>query len=195
MALVTRSSLIWVFRMNSVGYFKSQDFFELLENLSNGMDMEVYFAFRSGRANFYFQLLNLNTFLLNSLNFLSCVCKVGLYSWNMLQNTDHINYFLIVLLLLSYWKRLKYKTGQFCVLECYVLYVFCVNLRWYKRKWRGRARVLVGGGECLESGGMESGSWRDCCQSGVNPAIPIYGDKPESKLDWLINDLFFIAGS
>ena len=30
---------------------------------------------------------------------------------------------------------------------------------------------------------MEGGSWRDCCQSGVNPATPIYGDKSESKLD------------
>ena len=30
---------------------------------------------------------------------------------------------------------------------------------------------------------MESGSWRDCCKSGVNPATPNYGDKPGSKLD------------
>ena len=30
---------------------------------------------------------------------------------------------------------------------------------------------------------MESGSWRDYCQSGVNPTTPIYGDKPGSKLD------------
>ena len=33
-----------------------------------------------------------------------------------------------------------------------------------------------------ESREMESGSWKDCCQSGVNPATPIYGDKPGSKL-------------
>ena len=30
---------------------------------------------------------------------------------------------------------------------------------------------------------MESGYWRDCCQSRVNPAIPIYEDKPGTKLD------------
>ena len=29
-----------------------------------------------------------------------------------------------------------------------------------------------GEGGCLESSEMESGSWRDCCYSGVNPAIP-----------------------
>ena len=38
-------------------------------------------------------------------------------------------------------------------------------------------------GGCLESNEMESGSWRDCCQSGVNLATPIYWDKPGSKLD------------
>lgn len=32
--------------MNTVGDFESQDFFDLLESLSNGTDMEVYFAFR-----------------------------------------------------------------------------------------------------------------------------------------------------
>ena len=36
---------------------------------------------------------------------------------------------------------------------------------------------------CLESSEMESGRRRDCCQSGVNPATPIYEDKPGSKLD------------
>ena len=30
---------------------------------------------------------------------------------------------------------------------------------------------------------MESGCWRDCCWSRVNPATPVYGDKPGSKLD------------
>ena len=30
---------------------------------------------------------------------------------------------------------------------------------------------------------MESGSWRNCWQSGINLATPIYGDKPGSKLD------------
>ena len=33
---------------------------------------------------------------------------------------------------------------------------------------------------------MESGSWRDCYKSGVNPATPVYEqDKPRSKLDLL----------
>ena len=40
-----------------------------------------------------------------------------------------------------------------------------------------------GEGECLESSEMEIGSWRDCRQSGVNPATPVYRDKPGSKLD------------
>ena len=38
-------------------------------------------------------------------------------------------------------------------------------------------------GGCIESSEMESGSWRNCCQSGVNPATPVYGDKPGSKLE------------
>ena len=33
-------------------------------------------------------------------------------------------------------------------------------------------------GGCIESSEMESGSWRDCCHSGVNSATPVYGDKP-----------------
>ena len=36
---------------------------------------------------------------------------------------------------------------------------------------------------CIELSEMESGSWRDCCQSGVNLATPVYGDKPRSKLE------------
>ena len=43
-------------------------------------------------------------------------------------------------------------------------------------------------GECIESSEMESGSWRDCCKSGVNLATHVYGDKPGSKLeliDWM----------
>ena len=36
---------------------------------------------------------------------------------------------------------------------------------------------------CHESSKMKSGSWRDCCQSGVNPATPVYRDKHGSKLD------------
>ena len=41
-------------------------------------------------------------------------------------------------------------------------------------------------GGCIESSEMESGSWRDCCQSGVNPATPVYQDKPGSKLELLL---------
>mgnify|MGYP001795197744 CR=1 FL=1 len=47
----------------------------------------------------------------------------------------------------------------------------------------GEQECWFGEGGCLESSEMESGSWRDCCQSGVNPATPIYGDKPGSKLE------------
>ena len=36
---------------------------------------------------------------------------------------------------------------------------------------------------CYELSEMVSGSWRHCCQSGVNPTTPVYGDKPGSKLD------------
>ena len=39
------------------------------------------------------------------------------------------------------------------------------------------------GGGCLESSEMESGSWRDCCLSGVNLTTTVYGDKPESNFD------------
>ena len=38
-------------------------------------------------------------------------------------------------------------------------------------------------GGCIESSEMESESLRDCCQSGVNPATPVYRDKPGSKLE------------
>ena len=37
-------------------------------------------------------------------------------------------------------------------------------------------------GGCIELSKMESGCWRDCCQSGVNPATPIYGEKPGFKI-------------
>ena len=46
---------------------------------------------------------------------------------------------------------------------------------------RKQGRFEEGG--CIESSKMESGNWRDCCQSGVNPVTPIYGDKPGSKLE------------
>ena len=53
----------------------------------------------------------------------------------------------------------------------------------------GEQECWFGEKGCHKSSEMESGSWRDCCQSGVNLATPIYGDKPGSKIfwiDWLI---------
>ena len=38
-------------------------------------------------------------------------------------------------------------------------------------------------GGCIELSEMESGRERDCWQSKVNPATPVYGDKPRSKLE------------
>ena len=38
-------------------------------------------------------------------------------------------------------------------------------------------------GGCIELSDKESGSWRDCCQSGVNLATPVCGDKSRSKLE------------
>ena len=53
----------------------------------------------------------------------------------------------------------------------------------------GEQECWFGEGGCLESSEMESGSWRDCCESGVNQATPIYGDKPRSKLDCCYTNL------
>ena len=47
---------------------------------------------------------------------------------------------------------------------------------------KGEQECWFGRG-CLESNETESGGWRDCCSSGVNPANPVYGDKARSKLD------------
>ena len=54
------------------------------------------------------------------------------------------------------------------------------QIRRRRCKCRRRARVLVWRKRngCHESSEMESGNWRDCCQSGVNQATPIYGYKP-----------------
>ena len=41
-------------------------------------------------------------------------------------------------------------------------------------------------GECHESSKMESGSWRDCWQSGVNLATPVYGINPDQN--WIDDD-------
>ena len=48
----------------------------------------------------------------------------------------------------------------------------------------GEQECWFAAGGCIESSEMESGSWRDCCQSGVNPTTPVYGDKPGSKLEF-----------
>ena len=48
-------------------------------------------------------------------------------------------------------------------------------------------------GGCHESSEMESGSGKDCWQSGVNPATSIYRDKPGSKLDWLIDSILLVT--
>ena len=47
----------------------------------------------------------------------------------------------------------------------------------------GEQNCWFGEKGCHESSEMVSGSWRDCWQSGVNTATPVYGDKPGSKLD------------
>ena len=47
----------------------------------------------------------------------------------------------------------------------------------------GEQECWYGERGCLESSEMESGSWRDCCQSGVSLAIPIYGDNTELMTD------------
>ena len=47
----------------------------------------------------------------------------------------------------------------------------------------GEQKCWIGEGGCHELSEMDSGSWRDCYKSGINPAIPVYGDKPRSKLD------------
>ena len=48
----------------------------------------------------------------------------------------------------------------------------------------GEQKCWFGEGGSLELSKMESGSWSDCCQSGVNLATPIlYVDKPRSNLD------------
>ena len=46
----------------------------------------------------------------------------------------------------------------------------------------GEQECCFGEGGCLESSEMESGSWRDCCLSGVNLATPIHGINPDQNL-------------
>ena len=51
----------------------------------------------------------------------------------------------------------------------------------------GEQECWIGKKGCHESSEIESESYRDCCQSGENPATPVHGDKPGSKwigLDW-----------
>ena len=57
-----------------------------------------------------------------------------------------------------------------------------------KKTWKMQVEkesksVGFGEGGCHESSEMESGSWKNCC--GVNPATPIYGDKPGSKIGFI----------
>ena len=47
----------------------------------------------------------------------------------------------------------------------------------------GEQECWFGEKGCHESSKMEIESWTDCCQSEVNLATPVYGDKPGSKLD------------
>ena len=47
----------------------------------------------------------------------------------------------------------------------------------------GEPECWFGEKGCHESSEMDSGSWTDCCQKGVNPTTPVYYDKPRSKLD------------
>ena len=51
-----------------------------------------------------------------------------------------------------------------------------------KCKWRRRAGVLVWRRRMASE--MESGSWRDCCQSGLSQATPVYRDKPGTTWIW-----------
>ena len=42
---------------------------------------------------------------------------------------------------------------------------------------------------------MESGSWRDCCKSGVNPSTPFTGINPDQNWiddDWILNPVFSV---
>ena len=48
---------------------------------------------------------------------------------------------------------------------------------------KGEQECWFGEGGCHQSSEIESGSWKDCCYSGVNLATSIYGDKPRSKWD------------
>ena len=48
----------------------------------------------------------------------------------------------------------------------------------------GEQECWFGEGGCLESSKMESGSWRDCCYSGVNSATPFTGINPDQN--WII---------
>ena len=47
----------------------------------------------------------------------------------------------------------------------------------------GEQECWFGESGCHELNEIESWSWTDCCQSGVNPATPVYRDKHRSKLD------------
>ena len=47
----------------------------------------------------------------------------------------------------------------------------------------GEQECWFGENGCHELSDMESGSWKDFCQSRVNPATAVYGNKAGSKLN------------
>ena len=47
----------------------------------------------------------------------------------------------------------------------------------------GEQECWFGEGGCLESSKMESGSWRDCCYSGVNLVNPKPGSRWIDEID------------
>ena len=51
---------------------------------------------------------------------------------------------------------------------------------------KGEQECWIGEKGCHESSKMESGSLRDCCQSGVNPATPSTGIKLDQN--WIDDD-------
>ena len=60
------------------------------------------------------------------------------------------------------------------------------GVRWYRHLLRrddGHVLRKALEFEVKESSEMESGSGRDCWQSGLNPATLVYGNKTGSKLD------------
>ena len=51
---------------------------------------------------------------------------------------------------------------------------------------KGEQECCFGEGRCLESSDMENGSWRDCCQNGVNMVTPVQGINLDQN--WIDDD-------